>query len=140
MRKLLVPVDGSDSASRALRYALEMAGTPGSAKLLLVNVQSELERSYAHGLNSEAARAHLRELGEAATADARAALTRAGVLYDFVVAFGDPADVIARLARDEGCWCIVMGTRGLGGIESAFLGATSHKVLHLAAVPVVLVK
>ena len=140
MKKLLVPIDGSANSNRAVRYAMELAAATGGMRIVLLNVQEELERWYKHGLNSEAARQHLRQLGEAAAAESRSLLNRAGVLFDFMIVFGEAAEVIARVAKEEGCFAIVIGTRGMGEVESAFLGSTSYKVLHLAEVPVILVK
>jgi nucleotide-binding universal stress UspA family protein len=48
--------------------------------------------------------------------------------------------MIARFARERGCDQILMGTRGLGAIGSLLLGSVATKVIHLADVPVLLVK
>ena len=67
-------------------------------------------------------------------------LTRAGIAHELHVLSGDPASNIARAARERGCRLIVMGSRGLGPLASAALGSVAAKVLHLADVPVTLVK
>lgn len=140
MRKLLVPIDGSIVANRAVARAMEMATGAGDTKLVLINVQETLERWYAHGLLNKEALAHLEEQGKEAAAEARALLDKAGVAYDFLIVYGKPAEVIARVAREQDCGGIVMGTRGLGDLESVLLGSTAYKVVHLAEVPVTLVK
>lgn len=140
MKKLLIPVDGSDNANRAVAHAIERAKAAPGTRMLLLNVQEQLERWYAHGLNSEATRQHLKEAGEREAAQARRLLDEAGIPYEFTIQFGKPAEVIARVAQDQGCTGIVMGTRGLGDVESVFLGSTAFKVVHLSAIPVTLVK
>ncbi|GIK87076.1 MAG: universal stress protein [Burkholderiales bacterium] len=140
MTKLLVPVDGSANAERAVAHAIATAKAMGGAEVVLLNVQERLDRWFAHGLNSDAARAHLREAGEAASAGARKLLDASGCNYRFDIVFGHPAEVIARVASELGCDGIVMGTRGLGEMESVFLGSTSYKVVHMASVPVTLVR
>jgi nucleotide-binding universal stress UspA family protein len=130
MERLLVPVDGSANANRAMK------GT----KILLLNVQEQLERWYQHGLSSDASRQHLKAQGEAQSAEARKLLDQCGCAYEFLIMFGKPAEVIAQVAKDRDCAGIVMGTRGLGDIENVFLGSTSFKVVHLSDVPVTLVK
>lgn len=140
MRKLLVPVDGSSTADRAAAHAAEWAAATGDGRLLLLNVQPTLPQHHAHGLNNPEVLAELRRQGEEAAAAARALLKKSGLLYDFEVAFGPPADVIARVAQEQRCDGIVMGTRGLGDIQSALVGSTAHRVIELAAVPVTLVK
>jgi nucleotide-binding universal stress UspA family protein len=47
---------------------------------------------------------------------------------------------ICSLANRESYDLIVMGSRGLGAIDEMILGSVSHKVLHDALYPVVIVK
>ena len=140
MRKILIPVDGSEASLRALAYAIDWAHASGKLKLVLVNVQQTLERWYAAGLLNKEALTHLQQLGEADAAKARALVDAAGLTYEFTVLFGQPGEVIARIAKEQGCVGIVMGTRGLSDLENVFLGSTAHKVIQLAEVPVTLVK
>jgi len=140
MRKLLVPVDGSAVANRAVAHAVELAHGLGDTKLVLVNVQQTLERRYAHGLLNKEALTHLQRAGEGEAAEARALLDHAGLLYDFEVVFGQPAEVIARIAKEQGCSGIVMGTRGLGELQNVLLGSTAYKLVQIAEVPVTLVR
>ncbi len=53
---------------------------------------------------------------------------------------GQVAKAIAEVAREEGVNQIVMGTRGLGGIQGLLLGSVATQVIHLAEVPVTLIK
>ncbi len=112
-----------------------MVGT----KLLLLNVQQELERRYVHGLQSQSARVHLRERGEEATAEARSLLDRRGCAYDVMIVFGRPAEVITQVAAEKRCSAIVMGTRGFGRLKQFFFGSTSDAVRRSASIPVTLV-
>ena len=139
MRKILVPIDGSDASLRALAHAVELAQAAG-AKIVMVNVQQTLERWYAGGLLNKEALTHLQQLGEADATRARALVDAAGLTYEFDVLFGQPGEVIARVAKDQGCMGIVMGTRGLSDLAHVFLGSTAHKVIQLAEAPVTLVK
>jgi len=140
MRKILVPIDGSVAANRALTHAIDLAQASGNVKLVLVNVQQTLERWYAGGLLNKEALAHLQKMGEADAVEARALVDHAGLTYEFTVLFGQPGEVIARVAKEQACIGIVMGTRGLSDLENIFLGSTAHKVIQLSEVPVTLVK
>ncbi len=140
MRNLLVPIDGSVIAIRALRYAIELARNCNETRIILLNVQSNLERWYPHGLLNAEAMEHLRQEGKNEAAEALAVLDQSKVFYDFEVVFGHPAEVIVREAKDRHCESIVMGTRGLSDVESVFLGSTAYRVIELAEMPVVLVK
>jgi nucleotide-binding universal stress UspA family protein len=56
------------------------------------------------------------------------------------LAEGRPADTIVETAHKGNFDLIVMGGRGLGGIEEQMLGRTSDRVAHLARCPVLIVK
>lgn len=140
MRKILVPVDGSPVAERAVAFAAEQARRAGDTKLVLLNVQQNLEHWRKRGLLDDHDIRELRAHGESEAASARALLDKAGALYDFEIVFGHPAEVIVRVAREQHCEAIFMGTRGLGDVESLLLGSTAYKVIQLAQVPVTLVK
>jgi nucleotide-binding universal stress UspA family protein len=64
----------------------------------------------------------------------------AGVSYTARSETGMPAATIDRIAREEKVDHIVMGTRGMGGIRGLALGSIATQVLHIAEVPVTLVK
>jgi nucleotide-binding universal stress UspA family protein len=140
MKSLLVPVDGSPNADRALAHAVKMARAVQGMKIILLNVQEQLERWYPHGLASDSSREHLKQLGQTQSASARRLLEESGCPYEFLIMFGRTAETIVQVARDHGCSGIVMGTRGLSDLENVFLGSTSFKVVHLSEVPVTLVK
>jgi nucleotide-binding universal stress UspA family protein len=140
MDKLLVPIDGSAVAERAVVHAIALARGLGRTSVLLLNVQQTLERWYKHGLLNPDALEHLHQLGEADAKQARALLEASGLPYELEVLFGHPGELIARTARERGCTGIVMGTRGLGDLANVFVGSTAYKVIQLADVPVTLVK
>ena len=140
MRKLLVPVDGSPIAERAVDFAIEMARCLADTRVVLLNVQQNVEHWRKRGLLNEDCLKELRQQGEQESRQARAALDKAGTLYDFEIVFGHPAEVIVRMAHEQHCHGIVMGTRGLGDVETLILGSTAYKVIQLADVPVTLVK
>lgn len=50
------------------------------------------------------------------------------------------AHEIAAEAADDGATAIVAGSRGLSGLESALIGSTTNKLLHLVEIPVVVVR
>ncbi len=140
MKKILVPIDGSPVAERAAAHAAELVRGVDDAKVVLLNVQQNLEHWRKRGLLNEKDLQDLRAHGESEAEGARAILEKAGVLHDFEIVFGHPAEVIVRVAREQHCGSIVMGTRGLGDVESLLLGSTAYKVIQLAQVPVTLVK
>lgn len=141
MLKLLIPVDGSDASRRAIDAAVRLAReTEVDAVLLHVRdgpsyhgelTPSEYERIAA------AQRRRQEAVLEAALAGAR----QAGLASVRTQAeMGTPASDIARIAGELGVDMIVMGTRGMTSLGGLVVGSVAQRVVHLATVPVVLVK
>ena len=78
--------------------------------------------------------------GGDALQSARALLDAAKVNFVPQVLIGPVAETIARIALEQNCDGIVMGTRGLGAVAGALLGSVASQVVHLSDVPVTLVK
>ena len=86
--------------------------------------------------------ARLQDSGASAVLDPAAAVAReAGVIVEtHGVVHKDVAATIAAQVVAQHCDAVVMGTRGLGLIESMLLGSTTLKVIHLVDVPITLIK
>jgi len=141
MKKVLVPVDGSETSLRAVRHLIEMVRCREPVEVLLLNVEEaqdswEVRRFLTE---EEIARIQTGE-GEDAMRSAHALLDEAGVAYSSQVAIGPVAETIAKFAHDQGCDNIVMGARGHGAIANLLLGSVVTKVIHFASVPVTVVK
>jgi len=72
--------------------------------------------------------------------DAIAKSEAATVGFETLSKAGQPAEAIAQVARDKSIEHIVMGTRGLGRIQGLVMGSVAMKVIHLAQVPITLIK
>jgi nucleotide-binding universal stress UspA family protein len=141
VHRVLLAVDGSDHADRAVHYVCRLADGGIPIEAALVNVQLPVLSGRFQGLVSqETIDSHYREEGEAALRRAQRALTKANIRFDSEVLMGPLAPTIVRMAEKRHCARIVMGTRGLGAIGSVVLGSVAYKVVHLAAVPVTLIK
>jgi nucleotide-binding universal stress UspA family protein len=139
--KVLVPVDGSDHSERAVRFAARLVQDVSRLQVVLLNVQPAPSDIDTLHMAQQAILDHLRARGDDTLAPARKILADAGVAHDAMVELGeDPAVEIARVAREAGCGHIVMGTRGLGALAGLALGSVATKVVHLAEVPVTLVR
>lgn len=141
MRKALVPVDGSSNSDRAVRHVVALAEINPALEVVLLNVQTPVDdwevRSF---LKKEEIEAMEESRGGDALQSARALLDAAKVRYTPQVLIGPVAETIARTALEQNCDGIVMGTRGLGAAAGAVLGSVTAQVVHLADVPVTLIK
>jgi nucleotide-binding universal stress UspA family protein len=133
MSSILVAVDGSKNALRALHYAAAHAKLTAT-EVHVLNVQAIPDhygmvaayRSEVRKLASEHSRAILDV--------AKKRLKRAGVPHTVHMAHGDIAPGIVRTARRLKCSSIVIGTRGLGPIATLVLGSVARAVVHLSSV------
>lgn len=141
--RILVPVDGSGAANRAVAYALSLVGDAPEAGIVLVNVQSRqtVDMSDVSGVMTvDADRRTAARQAQQALRQASDLCREAGVRFDSLVELGPVAQTVARLARELEIGQIVMGTRGLGSFRGLVLGSIAAEVTRLAEVPVTLVK
>jgi len=142
MRKVLVPFDGSKSATHALQYAIKLAKQRGNLSIHVVHaheeplIYGEIEVYVSNEKMAELQRKHSNGL----LAAAEKLLRKAAVTYTKEITVGHIADAIAQRADELHCDCIVMGTRGMTAIVNLVMGSVATKVVHLANVPVTLVK
>jgi nucleotide-binding universal stress UspA family protein len=141
MRRILVPVDGSENSERAIRHAISLFKENPSVELLVLNVQLPIESGLVHQfIGKELIDRYYADEGAAMLASAKQLLDDAGVRYTASVATGHIGETIANYANQQRCDHIVMGTRGMGALKNLVVGSIATKVIHLVEVPVTLVK
>ena len=143
MTTVLVAIDGSECALRAIRHLLALRAryrNPGELVIHLVNVQPQLSTDIGRFFSQAQVSDFHRQESAKALEGAQALLDAAGAAYTSHIEVGHVADVIARLADSLECEQIVMGTHGRGTLAELLVGSTTMKVVHLARVPVLLVK
>ncbi len=129
LSKILVAVDGSESAEKALEYAAQLA-KKHKAKVTLLNVgESKL-----FGFKPEVAR----EVGEHILSDAAAKVK--GLKLNTQLEFGNPAETLIEVAEKGNYDLIVVGSRGLSSVKRFFLGSVSDDVSHHAKCSVLIVR
>lgn len=145
MKKILVPVDGSEGSWRALSLATEIGSKFGS-DLVVVNVIQPynnaallavpLDHATVNKGNSE-----LEKIGDKVLEMAQERLKdySAGKV-ELTLEVGHPSERIIALSKKAGVDFIVIGSRGLSGIAEFFLGSVSSKVSTYSTVPVLIVK
>jgi nucleotide-binding universal stress UspA family protein len=139
--RILVPVDDSSEARRAVEQAVELAaGLGAELTLLTVLAVPMLPQQLLEPAQLDRLQQHFREAGEQVLVRLRAVAEAAGVPVETRCVEGVPADEIVAEAR-HGYLFIVMGGRGSGlaGRDRVLLGSVSDRVLRQAPVPVLIV-
>lgn len=149
IKKILVPIDGSECSQKALEYALDLAEKySAEIKLLTVTehvvlvepiflaasifdtqsqieIEKNIEKAYKNILD-EALRKSIHDYPN--------------LKIEKQLLKGRPADEIVEFAETENFDMIIMGNRGLSRIKDFFLGSVSNRVVDKAKCPVLIVK
>lgn len=142
LSKIVVPVDGSESAGRAARFAADLAEKMG-AKVTLLHVYDAtglvmLGVAALSKAQLEEAKANVsRETFEAARRAMGAAAYDAA---EKVTAIGEAAEEIVEHAKKAKTDFIVMGCRGRSAMKQLLLGSVSQKVVNHAPCGVTIVR
>ena len=143
VRRVLVAVDGSETARAALRF-VRIVHRPdvhvGLLHVLPAPMASGGRRQRRSAANREPGQAPRPADADAVLADAAAVLGGTGRPVEQLVSEGDPAREIVRIAEDRDVDLVVVGARGLGTLERLLLGSVSEAVLHHAGRPVLIVR
>jgi nucleotide-binding universal stress UspA family protein len=144
--KILVAIDGSEHADKALNFALDLA-EKYSATITLVNVFQVpmfgyLGEPFAYPallaeFTNEVKKAHEQILSKALK---KAKELKPNLKISTVLEEGRPSDKIVETAKEGNFDLIVMGHRGLGRVKEFFLGSVSDRVADEAHCPVLIVK
>lgn len=142
-RRILCPVDFSESSLDAVALAINMA-EEADARLTLLHVVE-----FPRGLSEEsmAFEIDVARITEKAVEDARRRLheliPQQATTYCTVetcVAEGRAHREIVRHAADRACDFIVMGVHGRGALDRLLFGSTTHQVIRAAACPVLIAR
>ena len=143
-RSIVVGTDGSDTATQAVRQAIELASSVG-ARIELVSAYEPVSDAR---LREESIvvprdlhwminpREDVLATLEAAAGEIRAA----GVEVEVFARQGDPADAILDVAEEEGADLIVVGNKGMTGAKRFLLGSVPNKVSHHAPCSVLIIR
>lgn len=141
-KRILCPVDFSETARAAMETAIELAAR-FDAELLLIHAYPIPGYTFPDGSAVASARM-LQELADEAARhldEWRELAVKAGAAKVAVdTAVGDPAGEIVRIAADRKVDLVVMGTHGRTGIEHALMGSIAERVVRRAKCPVLTVR
>ena len=141
VQHVLVPIDFSATADRALAYAIALAQQL-QARLTLLHVldmtpvtMDEMTpgvvATYLDDLETDAQ--HLLQAS-------RERVQRAGLQGDSLLVQGTPTQTIVDTAGEQGVDLILMGTHGRTGLAHVFLGSVAEHVVRQGPCPVLVVR
>ena len=135
MKRILVPLDGSELSEKVLAHIEILAKR--------ADVETTLLRAVPFFWPSEFK--HVREMGDKMDKEAsdylfaiNAQLGEKGIKAEVCVDEGNVPEVICDFAREKSVDLIAMSTHGRGGVKRWALGSVANKVIQAAPVPVLL--
>ncbi|WP_346797377.1 universal stress protein [Halomonas sp. Bachu 37] len=141
---ILIPVDGSKHAQKALQVACQLA-RQNDAILHILHIPEELthDATLVWGLGAiaiEASRQEREDIGSEMVEKAAESARGQGVeQIKTHLGKGDPARTILHMSKKLEVDAITMGTRGLSDLQGFVIGSVSHKVTHAADCTVITV-
>ncbi|MCX8745724.1 universal stress protein [Snodgrassella sp. B3882] len=143
-RKIMVPVDESAAAKRALQEAIMLAKLCHSV-IRVVNVVDLAQFSWGGvgAMPSEEVRKAVNAAGEKGVREAQALLEQSSLQYEIAVieSAGDKiADLLIREATEHHVDLVVMGTHGFSGFMHVLMGSVAEGVLRQSDIPVMLLR
>jgi len=141
--KILLAVDGSKQSMDAVKCLIEHADWYREKPVVeLVTVHAPVPRLAGMGMvvGKNQIKSYYDEEGAAAQAAAKKKLTAARISFKPVVLVGQVAESIVQHASKTRCDLIFIGTHGRTEAGNMLLGSTATEVLHLAKIPVLLVR
>ncbi|MDY7104859.1 MAG: universal stress protein [Actinomycetota bacterium] len=136
MDRIVVGVDGSDGARKALETAIDVAAGLG-AQVEAICVWSIVYGAGEFAMTLPMAHSEFEEASRKALNDLVTSMDTKGVVVQQSIIEGDAASVLIRAS--EGARMLVVGSRGHGGFVGLLVGSVSHKVIAHAHCPVLVV-
>lgn len=142
MKKILVAVDGSENAKKALDKAKEIA-LFNNSEVMILNVISDLRNSHPYVID----RVCESEINKVLLEQGKKLLEESLKIFkDYQgkvstsIKCGDPAREIIEKAEKGEYDLVIMGSRGLNALSRAMLGSVSNKVLNHIKISVLIVR
>ena len=142
MKKILIPVDGSDFSMRAVEKGAEIAKEMNS-EIVLLNAVERVTFDEDEKENELVASKHLKRRSEKALAKGKAILDNLNISNVTMVSeVADADDAIVDYADKHAMDLVIMGSQGLnaGKIKAIFVGSVTRKVIYQCDIPILIVK
>lgn len=139
-RCILVPLDGSERAEKALPIAREEARCHGAALVLLRVVAPLRDGLMLVPSVLDQVKEHLTQIARDYVDDVADHLRDKGLSVEAEVLVGPPAERILEFAEDRGCDLIIIGSHGQSDTSTWRFGSVANKIIKAkASMPVLIV-
>jgi nucleotide-binding universal stress UspA family protein len=140
-KQILVAFDGSELSAKALGKAVQIAESNRDIALqVIVVVKLNTFIAGAYPVTTEKMYESDLNYGEELVKKVEKELADLENPHSVLLVQGTPENEILHFAKEHGSDLIVMGSRGLNGLQELFLGSVSHYVVQHAEIPVLIVK
>ncbi|HZK43424.1 MAG TPA: universal stress protein [Syntrophomonadaceae bacterium] len=141
MEKILVAVDGSKNAARALMKAKQIGTAFNSEITILYVMEDIMSHPYVYTVDEVNSLENIFEKQSVKVLDAALeGFKDYNNKVNTLTKSGSPGLKIIEVAEEGAYTLIIMGSRGLGVISGAIMGSVSNKVVNKAKVSVLIVK
>lgn len=136
IKKILVPLDGSENSNRGLDAAIYQA-QQSEAEIVGITATPPGATAYSYAptyTKQDVVNA------KKILNDAEKVAVKHNISFNSEILHGNASKEIVKFAEDNNFDLIAIGARGLGSVKEVFLGSVSHYITHRSKVPVLLVK
>jgi len=136
IKKILVPLDGSENSYRGLDAAIYQAQKNDSV-ITGINVVPKIPKLFKN--NPPYSPEGQKEAADIMKESQERSLKN-DVKFQERIISGNAGSDIVKFAEDNNFDLITIGARGIGSVKEAFLGSVSHYISHRSKVPVLIIK
>ena len=145
--KILVPSDGSKTAQKAAKYAVDLAKQLKVSIIILsvIDIRSLIAQT---GPGAETAiysieplEDYLKKAAERYAGEIKKLCDKSGVASKISIKMGRPVEEIVKEAKRSKANLIVMGSHGRSALSATVLGSVSYGVIHDdTSIPILIVR
>lgn len=139
LKKILVPLDGSDNSFRALDVAIFLAKKSDSTITILYSI-SLFPSIEVQTIDPIKCQIEERKFADSVFKKAELVCRQNKIRATKVITHGSPGYMIVKYTKVNKIDLVVIGSRGRSAVKEVFLGSVSNYVLHKSPVPVLIVK
>ena len=136
IKKILVPMDGSNNSFKGLDMAIYLARQCGGTITGFFVMPVRLSAFSPITFDTKYLSKFVNEL----MSKAKKQCAQNGIVFNGKTVTGDGAIEILNFSQKNKYDIIIIGSRGLGSIKEVFLGSTSHAVVQKSKIPVMIIK